>query len=309
MLAILALAGSGEVRAAQCGSALLLETAAPAAIGGLSLATPRLARFWEAGAAAANRSDAGCAAGCTNATAAVCSGGGDCLALTGINWLNATCATAGHLPTRTVFLVEQTTSSSGGRWAAINLDRNAADANTDVDAKALSVCAGCASIASPYLGGTGVPLVTGSSLSGNVVVSANLTWSAPPAVAQALSNASSLIKSYAIYYRSHAGPPPPATGDPAGWTLVPDLQADGAANGGFSTDTTATVDVSVPGGSPSITFAVGLSFDGTGNPTADANTRASSYLSGQSAAVPASFLLFANGFEAGNTAGWSSTVQ
>lgn len=297
-------ASSGE--AAQCGSALLLETSAPAVIDGVDPAMPITARFWEAGAAGSNSSDAGCQAGCTILSGGQCAGTGDCVALTGVSWLNGSCVVAGDLPSRTVFVIEQTTIDSGGRWAAINLDANAADANTDLDAKAAVICGGCASDLSPYVGGSGRPEVIDSSVSGEFLT-ATLSWTEPPAAAQALSNGSELVTSYAVFYRGHESTPPPSTGDPTGWALVADLQADGAANGGFSTDTGALVEVQVPLGIELATFAIALNLDGSGNPSTDPNTVTSAFLSDQSDAVEASSVIFADGFESGDTSAWSDT--
>ena len=204
--------------------------------------------------------------------------GGDCLALTGVSWLNATCSSPGRRPLRTVFLVEQTTADSGGRWAAIDLDRNAGDANTDLDAKATAACGGCASVLSPYLGGSGKPTIDGSSASnGNLL--ATLSWTAPPPMAQALSNGADLVTGYGIYYRTDSGTPPAATGDPTGWTRALDTEADGLANDGFSSDASAVLEIPLSGLQETVSFAVALSFDGTGDPTSDANTLSSAYLS------------------------------
>lgn len=305
--AVLATAwGAGSVEAAQCGSSLLLQVGAPAVFDEVDPSAPLVARFWEVGVGGSNRSDAGCTVGCATVTGAQCTGGGDCLALTGVNWLNASCAAAGHLPARTAFLIEQTTVDSGGRWAAINFDANAGDANTDLDAKAAAVCGGCASTASPYLGGSGFPAVTDSAFSGGVLT-ATLSWSPPPMAAQALSNGSDLVTSYAVFYRGHTGTPPPSTGDPSGWTPVPDLQPDGAGNGGFSTDTGAEVEIQVPSGVETVTFAIGLSFDGSGNPSADPDTLSSSLISDQSDPVATSSVIFVDGFESGDTSAWSET--
>ena len=272
--------------AAQCGSALLLKTAAPAVFDGITLSPSLVARFWEAGAAGSSFSTAGCLTGCTSALGPQCAGGGDCLALTGVNWLNAICSVPGHLPARAVFLVEETTVDSGGRWAAINLDRNALDTNTDLDAKAAAVCSGCSSAASPYIGGGGRPVVTGSSASG-ATLTVNLSWSPPPAAAQALSNGANLVTGYSVVFRPNdAGSPPPSTGDPTGWTWTPDLEADGAAHGGFSTGTTATVDIPLDSSIESLSLAVGLDFDGSGDPGSDSNTRASAYISDASDPLP-----------------------
>ena len=265
--------------AAQCGSALLLETAAPAVFDGIALSPNLVARFWEAGAAGSSFSGSGCLTGCSSAEGSQCAGSGDCLALTGVNWLNATCSIAGHLPARTVFLVEETTADSGGRWAGINLDRNALDANTDLDAKAAAVCSGCSSTASPYVGGSGQPVVTGSSASG-ATLTVNLSWSPPAAAAQALANGANLVTGYSVVFRlSDGGSPPSSTGDPTGWTWTPDLEADGVAHGGFSTNTTAAIAIPLDSSIESVSLAVGLSFDGTGDPLSDPNTRASAYIS------------------------------
>ncbi|MBZ0112296.1 MAG: hypothetical protein K8J08_07550, partial [Thermoanaerobaculia bacterium] len=280
------LAFPGPMEAAQCGSALLLEIEAPSVFDSLDPTLPVQAHFWEAGAGGANRSDVGCQAGCTFVTGPLCAASGDCLALTGVNWLNANCASAGHRPSRTVFVAEQATIDSGGRWAAINLDRNADDANTDLDAKAAAVCGGCASTASPLLGGAGMPSVSNPNLSG-AHLTVDLAWFAPSAPAQALSNGTNILTSYSLHYKIHAAAPPSMTGDPAGWIRTPDLDADGGANGGHSTNTSASIDVALPAGSWFITFAVGLNFDGTGDPMADANTRPSKLLSDQSSAVQA----------------------
>ena len=236
------------------------------------------------GTAASNRSDLGCQVGCTAASGPLCGGGGDCLALTGVSWLNAACAAAGTLPQRTAFLIEQLTADSGGRWGAINLDRNAEDANTDLDAKAAAVCGGCASTISPFLGGDGRPAVTSTSVAGGLLV-LDLSWVPPPMAAQALSNGADLVTGYGVFYRSHQGTPPPATGDPTGWTRVADTEGDAAARDGYSADTTAVVEIPLTGLSENVTITIGLTFDGTGNPTADPDTLSSAYLSDDSAPV------------------------
>lgn len=281
VLALLALAASGRAEGAQCGSAVLLEIAAPAVFGGLDPSSAIIARFWEAGSGGASYTDAGCQTGCAIASGPLCAAGADCLALSGVSWLNASCTSPGHLPLRTVFVVEQPTVNSGGRWAAINVDRNATDANTDLDAKAAAICGSCASSLSPYLGGTGRPSVSNSStVAGNLRVT--LSWSAPAIQAQALSNGANLVTGYGIYYRTHTGTPPPATGSASGWVRVDDLDPDGAGNGGFSTNTTAMVDIPLAGLLENVTLSIGPSFDGTGNPAADGNTRVSSFLSDDS---------------------------
>jgi hypothetical protein len=287
VLALLAFGASKRAQAAQCGSALLLEIAPPAVFAGLDPAAAIVARFWEAGSGGSNFDDVGCQAGCAIVSGPLCAGGGNCLAVSGVSWLNASCASPGRLPLRTVFIIEQPTVDSGGRWAAINVDRNAGDANTDLDAKAAAICGGCASSLSPYLGGTGRPAVGGSStVADNLRLT--LSWSAPLSQAQALSNGAGLVSGYGVYYRTYTGTPPPATGAATGWVRVGDLEPDGAANGGFSTNTTATVDIPLAGLLDNVTLSLGPNFDGSGNPTADSNTRVSSFLSDDSdpVAVP-----------------------
>ncbi len=306
---LLALAMASPSRSAQCGSALLVEIAPPAVFDGFDPGRQMAGHYWEVGAGGANRNDLGCQSSCTFASGPACAGSGDCLALTGVLWLNATCGVAGHRPQRTAFVAEQTTVDSGGVWAAINLDRNATDANTDLDAKAASVCGGCASVASPILGGVGYPDVASPTLSG-AHLTATLSWAAPAAAAQALSNGSDLLKSYTILYKVHSGSPSPMTGDRSGWSQTPDLEADGAANGGHSTNTSAAIDVVLPAGSWFVTFTVGLNFDGTGNASGDPNTRPSRFLSDQSDPIQATVdsALFADGFESGDTSAWSNTT-
>lgn len=307
--AILQFVVPGLSQAAQCGSALLLEVAAPAVFDGFDPGRQMAGHYWEVGAGGANRNDVGCQTGCTFASGMACAGSGDCVALTGVLWLNATCGVAGHRPPRTAFVAEQTSVDSGGLWAAINLDRNTSDSNTDLDAKAASVCGGCASIASPILGATGFPDVASPTLSG-AHLTAMLSWIAPAAVAQALSNGNNLLTSYTVLYKVHSGSPPPMTGDRSGWSQTPDLNADGVANGGHSTNTSASVDVVLPAGSWFVTFAVGLNFDGTGNASTDPNTRPSKFLSDQSDPIQTTVDsgIFADGFESGDTSEWSSTT-
>lgn len=299
----------GPSQAAQCGSALLLEVTSPAVFDGFDPGRQMAGHYWEVGAGGANRNDLGCQSGCTFASGAACAGSADCVALTGVLWLNAACGVAGHRPQRTAFVAEQTSVDSGGLWAAINLDRNTSDSNTDLDAKAASVCGGCASVASPILGGTGYPNVASPTLSG-AHLTATMSWTAPAAEAQALSNGSNLLTSYTVLYKVHPGSPPAMTGDRSGWSATPDLEADGAATGGHSTNTTASVDVVLPTGSWFVTLAVGLNFDGTGNASADPNTRPSQFLSDQSDAIQATVdsEIFSGGFESGDTSEWSSTT-
>ena len=250
--------------AATCGSAVLLETEAPAVFDGVDDSMPVVARFWAAGTGGANLTIAGCATGCVIATGSACAGAGNCVAVTVANWLNGTCGTAGHLPNRTIFLIEQETTSSGGRWAAFNLAKNSTDANTDLDATATSACSGCSSVVSPLIGSSGVPIVSSPTLVGSHL-SATISWTAPVLAAQALSDGSNVVTSYRVFSKVVAGTPPPMTGSMAGWVFEADLEADGSSNGGYSTTTSAAVDVTLTSGLWNVVFAIGLNFDGTAN--------------------------------------------
>ena len=275
-LALIALlAWSRDTSAASCGSVILAEKAAPAVFSNFTLSGSTVARFWQAGSASTTFSNFGCTTGCLQV--------GPHVAITGVNWLNAsTCAGSGQLPARTVFVIENTTPSSGGVWAAFSLDKNPTNANYDLDARATGACGGCSSTTSPILGAGGQPIVMTSMIAGGNLT-ASLTWSAPSSAAQALSNGANILTSYAVYYkRSTNGVAPTNTGTKTGWILLQDLEADGASLGGYSTTTTASVTVPLGGSSEFVYFAVGLNFDGGGNPDADTNTRPSTYLSGAS---------------------------
>ena len=279
----LAALAAGTALAAPCGSAILLEKSTPAAVQSFTLDANAVARMWSAGAASQHYNNTACATGCEAATTCTTA---PCVAITGLNWLNATCGSAGTTPSRTVFVLERPTTSSGGRWAAVSLDKNSADANTDIDAKAASFCSGCSSVASAYLGGGGVPVPTSSVASGGDLTIA-LTWTAPDAAAQALNNSgTSLVTSYAIYYRR--GTSAPANdGVKSGWTRVSDTDANKTTNG-FSTDAAATVVIPLGGSSDDVYLAIGVSFDGTGDPVADADTIESSHVSAWAGPLSAS---------------------
>jgi hypothetical protein len=264
-----------------CGSALLAEKSWPAAFQGITVGGGTVARMWALGQGSHSFTNTACLTGCTGfSSSPLCQGGGDCIAVTGVNWLNATCQTAGTRPATTVLLVETTTAADGGRWAALKLPSNETNANTDLDAVAASVCgASCASIASPLVGDAGQPIrVTSASLVGTTLT-LELAWTAPSPAAQALnSGGGSLVTSYSIYVaRSSGGNPPGMTGSTSGWTRVPDT--DSTQTGGYSTNTAAKVGINTNNSSEGVYVAIGLNFDGTGNPTADSNTKASTYIS------------------------------
>jgi len=189
-----------------------------------------------------------------------------------------------------VLLVEGTTTSDGGRWAAIKVDRNAGDANFDLDSAAAAICGpSCAALASPYVGGFGQGIDMLSADEAGGVLTLKLGWRSPRPAGQALNlGGADLISSYAVYVaRSAGGVPPGMTGDKGGWTRVDDT--DGKRIAGYSTDAKATVNVNLGGSNEGVYVALGINLDGTGNPDADPNTVASSYISrGRLAYVPGS---------------------
>ena len=267
--------------AATCGSVLLYERLGPAVLQGIPLGGATVVRIWEAGSGGTNYISSPCTVGCASLTAAPgCSGASECIAVIGLNWLNGgVCSAAGRRPARTVILVERTTAAAGGVWAAINVEKNAQDANVDVDARAGAACgAGCASVASPYVGGDQTIVVT-SAVVASGTLTMTITWTAPPSVAEAVNTSeTSLVKSYGVFYRrAPQASPPAATGDKAGWTRVNDT--DGSQIGGYSLNTSATVAVALGGSADDVYLAIAPNFDGDGNPDTDPNCMRSQYLS------------------------------
>lgn len=291
LILVVVVAQEPVAHAATCGSALLYEKSAPVVLQGLDVTGATAARHWSAGDASQTFNNAACAAGCLNRSGAQCATS-PCVAITGINWLNsANCASPGLAPARTVILLENPTASAGGRWAAINTDRNAGNFNYDLDAKASALCGSgcfggttcvtgaCVSTASPYLGGTGTVSITSAVPSGSNL-NLTITWSAPSAAAQAFNNSgTSIVTSYSIYFnRSVSGVPPANTGSKTGWTRVNDTDGAKTANG-HSTDAAATISVPLGGSTEDVTIAIGLNFDGSGDPVANLNTVESSFIS------------------------------
>ncbi|HYC58177.1 MAG TPA: hypothetical protein VEK79_01290 [Thermoanaerobaculia bacterium] len=107
-----------------------------------------------------------------------------------------------------------------------------------------------------------------------------ITWSAPSTAAQAFNNSgSSVVTSYSIYFkRSAGGIPPTDTGSKTGWTRVVDTDGSSTTNG-HSTDTAATTSVPLGGSPEDVAIAIGLNFDGSGDPIANPNTVESSFIS------------------------------
>jgi hypothetical protein len=276
--------------AAECGSALLYQKSAPAVFQNIEVGGTTVARHWSAGDAEHTFNNAACATGCLNLSGAQCTTS-PCVAITGINWLNsANCASPGFAPARTVMVMEKPTADAGGLWAAINTDRNSGNFNYDLDAKASALCGlgcfggttcagACVSTASPYLGGTGTASITSVVPSGGNL-NITITWSAPSTAAQAFNNSgSSVVTSYSIYFnRSVGGVPPTNAGSKTGWTRVGDTDAMATPNG-HSTDTAATISVPLGGSPEDVAIAIGLNFDGSGNPATDPDTIESSFLS------------------------------
>lgn len=292
---------AGNLRA-HCGSTVIGEKTQPAAIQGMG--SEATLRAWAAGSAGtASISDPCTGNGCAALDASpLCEASGDCIALSGIEWLNGSCTTAGFLPAASIVLAEATTSSDGGRWAAVELDHNAGDANFDLDAAQDRICSGCSSEASPLIGAGQRIGVSQAGQSGNVIT-LDLAWTAPDTAAEALSDASlSLVKAYSIWYRRVAeGSLPPMDGSPAGWTRAADV--DATQSGGYSTDTAAQIEIDLGTSSDFLWVAVGLVFDGSGDPGTDANSISSSVISRPSLVYPMD--LFSDGFETGDTTMWS----
>lgn len=262
---------------AQCGSSVVAEAAAPAVIQGLG--SGAAVRVWALGHAEEASVPQPCAGGgCVGLDASeLCEGGGDCVAVTGIEWLNGSCGTAGFVPGSTVVVAEGQTSGDGGRWAAV-VGSNPGDANLDLDALQERVYGGCWSEASPLIG-------NGQAVSVAVVgqgaddVTLDLSWSPPEGTAEALNETGqSLVTGYSIWVaRAPAGSEPAMTGSPVGWSLAAD--GDATQSGGYSTDTQARITVALGGSEDPVWVAVGLVYDGTGDPAADGDSVASAVIS------------------------------
>ncbi len=205
---VVVMAGVAPEAAAQsrCGSAVLGERAQPAVFQGIALDGSSVSRMWALGQLSTTSLANACGAGCSSLTSSpLCDGGGNCTAVTGVEWLNGTCPSAGFLPQTSVLLLETTTASDGGRWAAFKVGHNAGDANFDLDAAASAICGpSCAVLASPYVGGSGQGLqITSTSVVGSTLT-VKLTWTAPSPAGQALNlDGRDLISSYGIYSRAH----------------------------------------------------------------------------------------------------------
>lgn len=304
LIVLLVFAGNAG---AQCGSAVVGEQSTPAAIQGLGSAAT--VRVWAAGQAATASIPGPCAGSACAAldASSLCEGGGDCLAVTGINWLNGSCATTGFLPQATVILAEGTTAEDGGRWAMVRVNHNDGDANTDLDAAQERICSGCCSEASPLIGGGQLIGVTLVDQSGDLLT-LGLSWAAPQAQAEALSeNGPDLVTAYSLWVAwVTEGDAPAMTGDTAGWTSMPDT--DATHIGDNSTDTQAEIVIDLAGNIDAVWVAIGLIFDGSGDPATDPNVLASTVISrGVLAYVPSIGLvgIFADGFETGDTTLWS----
>ena len=291
---------------AQCGSSVVGEKATPAAIQGMG--STAAVRVWAAGqAATASIPDPCAGGGCIALDASeLCEASGDCIAITGVEWLNGSCTTAGFLPQSVVLLAEGTSTDDGGRWAAVRVDHNVGDANTDLDAAQDRICGGCSSIVAPLIGdgqSLGVSVVDQT----GIVIKFHLSWAPPPAGAEALSEAgSSMVVAYSLWYRRMPeGSLPTMDGGQGGWTRTPDL--DSGQTGGYSTDTTAQIDLDLGTGSDEVWLAIGLVFDGSGDPDSDANSIASSVSSRPFRAYSPTWI-FADNFETGDTTRWSDEM-
>ena len=111
LLALVAVPARGQ----NCGSALLAQTQTPAVFQEIALGGPTVARMWATGSASQYFNANACAVGCASLSASpLCIGGGDCIAVTGVNWINTACSPAGTRPARTVELL--ITSLEGPRF-------------------------------------------------------------------------------------------------------------------------------------------------------------------------------------------------
>lgn len=292
---------------AQCGSAVVGEKAGPAAIQGMGSAATL--RVWASGhAASASIADPCDGGGCLAMDASdLCDGSGDCIAITGIQWLNGSCGAAGYFPEATAILAESTTDDDGGRWAVVRVDHNVGDANTDLDAAQERICGGCSSVASPLIGGGQLIGVTLVDQSGDLLT-LGLSWSAPDDQAEALTESpTSLVTAYSLWVaRVAEGSVPAIDGDTAGWTPTQDTDTNHI--GDYSTDTQAEIVVDLAGSADAVWIAIGLVFDGSGDPDSDPNSLASTLISRGVLAYVSSIGLvgiFADGFETGDTTRWT----
>ncbi len=262
---------------AQCGSAVVGEARQPAVIQGLG--SGATVRVWALGQnASAEIPDPCVAGGCVGLDGSpLCEGSGDCVAVTGVEWLDGACATGGFLPAGTVIVAEGTTAEDGGLWAAV-VGTNPGDANLDLDALQERVCGGCSSEASALIGASQSMSVTVAGQSGDEVT-LELLWSPPDGAAEALNESgASIVRGYSLWIaRAPEGSTPRMDGDPAGWVRVPDQ--DGTQNGGYSTDTGAEIVVDLGGSDDPVWVAVGLVYDGSGDPGSDPNSVASGVIS------------------------------
>ncbi|RLE32388.1 MAG: hypothetical protein DRJ61_09620, partial [Acidobacteria bacterium] len=143
------------------------------------------------------------------------------------------------------------------------------------------------------------------------ILTLGLSWSAPDDRAEALSESpTSLVKAYSLWVaRAPEGGVPSLDGDTAGWTRAPDI--DSSQIGGYSTDTAAEIVVDLAGSTDAVWVAIGLIFDGSGDPDSDPNSVASSIISrGIQAYVPSIGIvqIFTDGFEIGDTTKWSDSM-
>ena len=142
-------------------------------------------------------------------------------------------------------------------------------------------------------------------------VTLNLSWSGPDDVPEALNESgTSLVTGYSIWVaRASEGTTPVLDGGVSGWTRMIDL--DGTQQSGYSTDTHGEVTVPLGGSDDPVWVAVGLVFDGSGDPGSDPDSLSSALISrGILAFDPATWqpAIFADGFETGDTGMWSDST-
>lgn len=262
----------GTVSAGCLSGGNLSEATYPEAILGIQSTDPGFtARFWEWGNWANARG---------GASQPVVFDTDQGLALLDVNWANAEVCSDGSTTPRTIVVLEKLGADGGGWYAVVNLADNVGT-NVDID-RSQADLGEAESVARP------IPVPEPVSVEGtDDGVRVHLTWTVDFA-AEALSDLAdtdgtplSSLTGFSIW----VGADHVQGGDPSGWVRVADTEAD--AIGGHSRDLSATVLLPLDTwGGRVVHFALGLVFDGTGDPTDPASgSVASRYISAASPAV------------------------
>lgn len=268
----------GAVSAGCLSGGNLSEATYPEAVLGMhSTDTGFTARFWEWGHWSTARG---------GATQPVVLDTEEGLALLDVNWANAEVCSDGSTTPRTMVLLEKLGTDGGGWYAVVNLADNVGT-NVDID-RSQTELGEIETVARP------IPVPVADTIQvADDGIRVHLTWTVDFS-AEALSDLLdtdgtplSSITGFSIW----AAAGDAQGGDPSGWIRVADTEAD--AIGGFSRDLSATVVLPLETwGGQVVHFALGLVFDGTGDPTDPAGgSVASRYVS---AASPAAILPMAD---------------